>query len=669
MPRTYCFFDSEFTRISNPKLRCVSSAVLYLGKITSWWTDDEEGKRACIKFFKELDREVIIVCFNVESEARFMISIGLDPREYKWQCLYLEYLMIRNHNHEILYGKQLVEGEVKKLRPYQDEKGGASLVCALYKMCEIRIDSERKDKMRDLIISDPDIFTEEQKVEILEYNESDIVHLPALQKAIASYIMKKLPKKEHAGFFEESLRRADYAVETAYMVSRGYPINVKWAKNFTENIEPLLDLCIRDINSQFPGFVPFSYNKKTDRWKANQSTWRQWIRDNKFEDGWALTKGGTTGTKNLSLALEAWTERFPYTHSYPRNNFGAQIVRYLKLKQSVGGFREKAGRDKKSFWEYVGPDGRVRPYFNIFNSQSSRSQPSATSYIFLKPAFQRTLVHPPKRKMIVAIDYVSEEVLLGALLSGDAVLLRDYNSGDIYLAYGKTIGMIPKDGTKKTHKYERDLQKPVILGWQYWMTGHGLSRNLTEQTGKEWTVEDAQEKLDQLDETYETFAEFRKGITEEYDSRRYVRLRDGWTMFGDNHNFRSVGNVGTQGAGADIMRRAVMECTARKLEVIFTLHDALYIEVDVGDWASVDKFVDAMLEGFTSYFKGTTQYENSKSIRVDTYAWGDGLEEKEIKTPNGHTVSTMPIYIDERAVDEYEHFKQFFFEESGIDAL
>lgn len=619
-----------------------------------------------MKFIKGLPADTVMVAFNVESEARFMISLGLEPRNWKWQCLYLEYLMLNNHNHDIQYGKHLVDGKVKRLRPFIDETGKKSLAAALYKMLGVQIDTVHKSAIRNLIISDPSVFNDDDRSSILAYNESDVEYLPRLQKAISIYVTKRLPKNEVAKYFDEASLRAEYAVETAWMVTHGYPINVEWAQNLTDNVEPLLDECIRDINAQFPDIKPFSYQRKNHRWKANQRNWRTWIRGNGYGKNWELTKGGKTGIKNLSLALEAWTAKFNYQHTYPRDNFGAQIVRYLKLKQSLNGFREKAGKDKKTFWDYVGPDQRVRPYYNIYGAQSSRSQPSATSYIHLKPAWQRSIVHPPKEKMIVGVDYASQEFLLGGLLSGDKKMIDAYRSGDVYLAYGKEIGVIPKDGTKKTHKHERDMQKPVILGWQYWITGWGLSTQLKEQTKRHWEPEEAQELLNSLDEIYHVFAEFRNETISAYNDRGYLKLRDGWTMWNSNPNRRSIGNCPVQGAGADIMRRAVKLCAQKGIKVILTLHDALYAEFKLNDWDSVRIFIDCMRQAFIDYFPENKV--DASLIRVDTYAWGDGLEEKTIDV-GPHKVDIMPIYIDERAVDEYETFKEYFLESSGAELL
>lgn len=599
-----------------------------------------------------------------------MISLGLNPRDYQWQCLYLEYLMLNNHCHEIAYGKHLVDGKIKRLKPYVDEKGKTNLAAALYKMLGVQIDTDHKKAIRDLIISDPSEFSSDDRLSILSYNESDVEYLPRLQKAISNFVARKLPKHELKRFFQDATTRAAYAVESAFMVTRGYPINVEWARNLTDNVEPLLDECCRDINSQFPELPPFEYNKKTKRWKANQRNWRTWIRQKGLHTKWAMTDGGKSGIKNLSLALDAFEEHFSYQHTYPRGHYGAQIIRYLKLKQSLNGFREKAGKDKKTFWDYVGPDGRVRPYFNIYGAQSSRSQPSATSYIHLKPAWQRTIVHPKKGKMIVGIDYASQEVLIAALLSGDMKLTNTYASGDVYLASGKAIGTIPAHGTKATHKKERDQQKPVVLGWMYWMTGHGLSADLTDKTGREWSVEESQELLDKLDEEYDVFAQYRLDTIQNYYDNGYLKLKDGWGMFGDNGNKRSIGNCPVQGAGADIMRRAVTMCSKELIDIIITLHDALYGEFDLNDWESVDKFINIMRQAFIDYFKGTPMEKYAELIRVDVYAWGDGLEEGGVvTTKSGHKVDTLETYIDERAVAEFEVFKQYIFESSGAELL
>jgi hypothetical protein len=182
---------------------------------------------------------------------------------------------------------------------------------------------------------------------------------------------------------------------------------------------------------------------------------KDWISKCPHASKWELTEN-----KDLSLAADAWKKFYNYSHDYPEFNFGAQMLRYANFTQQLKGFTPTMG--KSSFWDYVGTDGMVRPYMNIYGAQSSRSQPSSTSLLFLKTGWMRSLCVPPKGYAIGTIDYSSQEFLIGGLLSKDKKMIDAYASGDVYLSYGKQIGLIPKDGTKITHGKQRDAQKPVI---------------------------------------------------------------------------------------------------------------------------------------------------------------------------------------------------------------
>ena len=109
------------------------------------------------------------------------------------------------------------------------------------------------------------------------------------------------------------------------------------------------------------------------------------------------------------------------------------------------------------------------------------------------------------------------------------------------------------------------------------------------------------------------------------------------------------------------------------LYVPCTLHDALYLEHDYGDWEAIDKLVECMREGFAKFFP--ENYEIARKIKLDPFTWGPDLPKSEISlddkgkeiktyhtitTPNGLTVDCADIYVDERAVDEYNKFSKFF---------
>lgn len=332
------------------------------------------------------------------------------------------------------------------------------------------------------------------------------------------------------------------------------------------------------------------------------------------------------------------------------------MVRYLKLKQNLNGF---VPGGKKSFWDAVGPDKRVRPYFNIYGSLSGRSQPGSTSFLFLKPAWMRSLCMPEKGKAIVSIDYGSEEYLISALVSGDYAMVEAYESGDVYLDFAKRAGLAPKNATKQTHKKERDMAKPIVLSMSYLQTAKGLASKLSNDLNREVTEEEAKDYIDAFYEAYPDLKKWQADIQKQYLKEKHLRLKCGWTLWGDSDNFRSYVNFNIQGLGGSIMRKAVEFADEAGLKVILTLHDAIFIEIDSDDYGAIDTLRDCMLRGFIHYFDDK---KSASTIKMDPHVWSPDYPEEdgEIVTPKGWKVFRSQRYIDDRSVSEYESFKKYF---------
>lgn len=141
---------------------------------------------------------------------------------------------------------------------------------------------------------------------------------------------------------------------------------------------------------------------------------------------------------------------------------------------------------------------------------------------------------------------------------------------------------------------------------------------------------------------------------------------DGWTLFKDNPNKRSQGNWIVQTMGAVIMREAVRKAQDRGLEVIFTLHDAVYIEFDSHDYESPKILGECMQEAFQECC------ETHEEIRLDYDIWSPDYEGREdvikdeVKSYTDLDMSVKTKYIDPRGKKEYESFKQYFTND-GID--
>ncbi len=671
-----CYTDFEFCEVVEPNVKLVACATYAFdgnkpGKKTNWWLHGSPQEQNRLR--KYLMQFEIIIGYACVAEARSFLALNLDPLQFKWIDNFLEYRMLTNHNDGLQWGNQLVDGEVRFVkkpkakwdRTEEDKATGFkathSLAEATYKLTGAIRDTEHKTEMRDLIISNPKAFSKDERRKIMEYCMEDVVHLPKIWKSIKKEFRKLDPDADMQEYFSEAINRGRYSAHTAIMESTGYPINVEATRNFSKQIPFILMECQRDINSQFPENPPFKWNKGESKFSWNQVVTRAWIGDNHNIEKWTKTDGGKT-----SLALDAFEKFYAFKHSYPEGNFGAQMVRFLKLKQSLYGFSDSGGK-RKNFWDSVGSDGRVRPYLNIYGAQSSRSQPAASGFMFLKPAWMRSLVEPAPGKFIAGIDYGQQEFFLSALESNDKNMIAAYLSGDPYLFGAKLAGAIPKNGTRETHKAERELFKNTYLGILYGMTKFGLAIKLTNDMGREVSEDEAQEQIDIFEDSFPDYMEYKKELMETYEEGHGIKLPCGWRMFCDNENLRSVVNVPIQGFGASVMRKAVDLAVSRGCSVIFTLHDAIYIEGDVGDEKKIHSLKLAMREAFQFYYKGTKHYATAGSIKLDPFAWSPSYEKDSnliLTAFNDWEVPCSNLYVDERATSEYERFSKYF---SGSD--
>ena len=695
----FASIDFEYYDTAEKNLNVVCCSIRHDGETHNYWThknafDTHTLLVPHIKLLKE--RGYTFLAYAVTAEASAFLSLGLNPLDYKWVDLYLEFRCLSNHNSNYKYGKHLVNGRVKHLRmpkpkwERKTEKDHAAadaskqeygMGAAAYKTLGVIIDSDFKKEIRDLIIACNSGKTDDieamvaRKDDIMGYCASDVEYLEPMFMEMLNEYKRLLGSRFSPNQLREDIfRRSAYACRTAKMERFGYPIHVDRTRNFSSQVPNILWSCQHDINSQFDfeGDDRLFRNKVKKRpfelsWNQikTRKELRKWINETNYK-GWILTDGGQSGIKDLSLSLKAFQKPIQYRHNYPTGNLLAQFQRYLKLKQDLNGFTANDKGKKKKFWDSVGEDGRVRPYFGIYGAQSSRSQPSATAFIHLKSAWLRSLVQPPKGRLCGSIDWASEEFLVSALLSKDPEMIKAYQSGDVYLSFAKDAKVVPKEATKSTHKKERNLMKPIILGQQYDLTKYGLATQLTEATGKKTSEDEAESWIQLHKRIYKVLWGFKARVQLEYSRKKFIRLPDGWYIWGDNPNKRSVGNFPTQGFSASIMRKAVELAQDAGLDVIFTLHDALYIEFDEDDIDAMQTLAECMDEAFRYYFP--EEQKPLASCRMDADVWGDSIgnsyeEDIEYHTSEGWMkmpVKYQNIYIDERGVTQYEKFKQYF---------
>ncbi len=98
--------------------------------------------------------------------------------------------------------------------------------------------------------------------------------------------------------------------------------------------------------------------------------------------------------------------------------------------------------------------------------------------------------------------------------------------------------------------------------------------------------------------------------------------------------------------------------------MIFTLHDAIYIEGDVNREVDIAILNDSMREAFVYYFIGTKYEKVAGKIKLDPFAWSPDYEkdsEFEVGGKYGRIkVPCSNLYIDSRAETEYDRFSKYF---------
>lgn len=662
-------------------LVCVAWSVDNSEAQSLWLYKDQKEKNR----FKEMlldwrNQGAKFMCFNASAEARCFVALGVNPIKCKWIDLQCEWKMLTNHCDYYRYGNQLIDGR-EKVTSRKDYYGAKrlgkdhsrpdmSLLACTYKLLGVNGDLEYKNKMRRMILNNTS-FNQNQKKEILNYCTSDVGELFDIKNKIMDTYNTQLPTKIYSRgkIVEEILYRGDSAARAALIESIGIPINREWTVNLASQVQTILDDCAKEILELFPNIKPFQWNSKSNRYSKCVKNIQDFISNSKYADTWERTDQGA-----ISLKLEAFTEHFSFRHEYPKDNFYAQMIRYLKLDQHFNGLKPKPVNSKRgNFFDHLGSDNRVRPFLNVYGAQSARYQAKATGFPFLWAAWIRSVVQPKKGYAICGVDYASQEFLIAALISKDDAMIEAYKSGDPYLYLGKKAGVIPEEGTKKSHKRERDIFKWVTLGIGYGMTKAGLSKTLSEQLGEQFSEKQADDLIDLYFRVYKKYSQYRNRLigqmkknedgsyfitNGEYKSKRCIKLSDGWYMFGDNDNDRSVANVPIQGEGSCILRKAVALCQDAGLKVIFPLHDALYVEGPVdcaNDW--VDLLLDKMSEAFQWYFDDK---ESAKLMRLDPNIWGPTLTDGYLITSKGVKVKSQTVYVDERSISEYNKFSRYF---------
>jgi DNA polymerase I-like protein with 3'-5' exonuclease and polymerase domains len=189
----------------------------------------------------------------------------------------------------------------------------------------------------------------------------------------------------------------------------------------------------------------------------------------------------------------------------------------------------------------------------------------------------RSLIRPGPGRAIAYIDWSSQEIAVAAALSGDAAMLRAYESGDPYLAFAIDAGLAPPGATKASHKAVRDRCKALVLGTLYGMGQAALAGNLNA------SMAEARALLHAHRRTYAKFWSWSQAATDHAMLGGWIDTCFGWRLHvTDRTKPTSLQNHPMQSHGAEMLRLACAFMVEDGVELVAPVHDAVLIEADAG---------------------------------------------------------------------------------------
>ncbi|HYO70289.1 MAG TPA: DNA polymerase [Archangium sp.] len=423
-----------------------------------------------------------------------------------------------------------------------------------------------KEGMRQLVLRGGP-WTMEEKQALLAYCEEDVLALQRL-----------LPAMEGSLDLPRALHRGRYMVAAAHIEHQGIPIDVSALALLREHWTSIQDDLIAEVDKAYGIYDGRSFR---------QERFERYLTAHGIP--WPRTDGG-------QLALDDDTFR-----QMARSQPALAPLRELRYALSQMRLADLA----------VGSDGRNRVLLSAFSSRTGRNQPSNSKFIFGPAVWLRGLIRPQPGRAIAYIDWSQQEFGIAAALSGDEKMMEAYTCGDPYLRYGQQAGVIPPNGTKQTHKAEREQFKQAVLAVQYGMGHEALAIKLGVSPAH------ARELLESHRRTYPRFWAWSDAAEVFAMLHGHLYTVFGWqVLVGANVNTRSLRNFPAQANGAEMLRLACCYAVERGINVIAPVHDALLVEGSEGE---IDEVVTrtqgAMADASRMVLSGFELRSDAKVVR------------------------------------------------------
>jgi len=407
--------------------------------------------------------------------------------------------------------------------------------------------SDYKIATRDRILAGGP-YSETEKNEILDYCFTDIAVTENLFNAMKTEI--NLP---------QALFRGRYQWAIAMMTYYGIPIDEAKYLILMGNWEYIQKKIIEAVNKDYDVYV-----ETRDGYVWSNEKFVAFI--NNHQIPWDYT---TSGQPRLD------------------KKYFSDMAKAYPILLPLADAKYLAGQMRLSSFD-IGDDFRNRAAFFPFKTITGRNAPSPAHFIFGGPAFIRFLIKPPEGWALAYLDYGQQEIAIAAKLSEDLVMQADYLTGDIYLSFGKAVGLLPPDATKKSHASFREVLKQAFLGLNYGMEAQSLANRTNISLFEAMSII----KYHQL--RYSTFHKWRADYLFTANASDKIHTSLAWTAYTQfyaqrpkkdlNKNVHSsnwLKNWPMQSCGSDILRLSTIMCLEAGIQVIAPVHDAILIQASL----------------------------------------------------------------------------------------
>jgi DNA polymerase I len=389
------------------------------------------------------------------------------------------------------------------------------------------IDPDEKEEMRQLILRGG--WTADERQAILQYCRSDVIALRALFPAI-------LPTID----WPRALLRGRYMRALSAIEWSGVPIDTRTLARLTGQWDAVKTSLIQSIDATYHVYEGTTFKlDRFARWLQDRGMW------------WPTTETGRLSTDDDTFR---------------------EMGKVYPGVAPLGQLRHALGKLKLQDLE-IGADGRNRSKIWPVGAKTGRNAPSSSKFIFGPSVWLRHLIKPPEDAALVYVDWSAQEFGIAAVLSNDANMLQDYQSGDPYTAFAKRAGAIPPDGSKRSHPAVRERYKVVSLAVLYGMGLTSLANRLNVPKAY------AEEIFGQHKRLYRRFWAWQEEHLHFALTERWTSSVLGWTWYQESHpRLSSLANFPMQANGADMLRVACFLGVEQGVKVIAPVHDAVLIE-------------------------------------------------------------------------------------------